>query len=145
MKIVVDIDKLRNGTIIDIANDLGCEIKYPKMDIALFQEDESEEDFKKRLNEANEKNDIIFDNYMNNLLDWLENNDYLRDYGEIEILDRDLYLNDIIIKSGDKVFQVKLNNIFYEGDSQDMKVHGIECTYLETYDKWIKELQEENI
>lgn len=85
---------LRNQSIISLANDLGCKIEHPGMpenkywyEIAEKINNKEEIDnelqmkFDKEVEKNNKKFDIIFNNYMESLVNWLDDNGYIKDVG----------------------------------------------------------------
>ena len=82
---------LRNQSIISLASDLGCEIEYPRIpenkywcEIAEKINNKEEIDnelqmkFEKEIEKNNKKFDKIFNDYMESLVDWLDDNGYKR-------------------------------------------------------------------
>ena len=83
---------LRNQSIISLASDLGCEIEYPRIpenkywcEIAEKINNKEEIDnelqmkFEKEIEKNNKKFDKIFNDYMESLVDWLDDNGYIKD------------------------------------------------------------------
>lgn len=64
----IQLNELSNGSIMSIANDLGCPIEYPKMDFNISG---------KRDNSiVQEENNRKFDNYMGSIIEQLVNKGY---------------------------------------------------------------------
>lgn len=83
---------LRNQSIISLASDLGCDIEYPKMpenkywcEIAekINNKEEINSELQMKFDKEHEKVhkewDKIFNNYMESLVDWLDDNGYIKD------------------------------------------------------------------
>ena len=83
---------LRNQSIISLASDLGCDIEYPKIPKNKYWceiakkinnkeeiDSELQEKFDKEIEKNNKKFDKIFDDYMESLIDWLDDNGYIKD------------------------------------------------------------------
>ena len=64
----IDLKKLSNGSIMSIADDLGCPIEYPKMDFNMSG--------KRDNNIVQEENNRKFDNYRGSIIEWLVNKGY---------------------------------------------------------------------
>jgi len=79
--IKIDLDKLTNGAVITIADELGCEYEYPTLKINIFGDEiqeliKTEEGRKKAdkmLEEEQIRIDREFNDYIYNVRDWLEN------------------------------------------------------------------------
>ena len=85
---------LRNQSIISLTNDLGCKIeypRYPRISENKYQSEIAEKEFNKekidnelqmRFDKEQEKLDKewdkIFSNYMESLVNWLDDNGYIR-------------------------------------------------------------------
>lgn len=87
----IKLGDLRNQSIISLANDLGCKIEYPNMpsnkywcDIAekINNKEEVDDELQAKFDEDQERVDKewdkIFDNYMDSLVNWLDEHDYIR-------------------------------------------------------------------
>lgn len=77
----IDIDELENGMIIAIAQAMGYEYNMPVMERNKYlKRDMTEEDeikFWKEQEKIRDKYDIIFREYMDDIFDWLKENNYL--------------------------------------------------------------------
>ena len=73
----IPVEELSNGTIIQIATELGCDIPYPDMPMNKYMEVITD-DFKKKYEEEQERVGeeihILFDKYIDDLIEWLYNN-----------------------------------------------------------------------
>lgn len=65
----VNLSKLTVGTILSIADELGCPHQYPKMDFNISGKRNDEEVMK--------ENNLKFDEYYNNVINQLANNHYI--------------------------------------------------------------------
>lgn len=65
---IENLSKLTNGTIMSIAMDLGCPVKYPKLNFT---------------GDTYEENDQKFEEYMRDLREWLEKEGYLVEIGRV--------------------------------------------------------------
>ena len=70
--IKIDLDKLTNGTIRCIADELGCEYEYPTFKIDEIQTKEGIKKAYKMLEEERARFDKEFNDYIRNVRDWLE-------------------------------------------------------------------------
>ena len=78
--IKIDLDELTNGTVISIAEELGCKLEYPKFRINIFGDEiqeliETEEGRKKAdemLKEEGIRFDKAFDEFIYSIRGWLE-------------------------------------------------------------------------
>lgn len=88
--LVIDINKLTNGTVYMIAKDLGCKIEYPSIKwgkytpgyMAMLSEKEYQElikseKFKQEQERLNEEQDRDIEEFYDSLGEWLEENGYL--------------------------------------------------------------------
>ena len=76
-----------NGVIIEIANELGCPCKYPEIERNKFLTLEyakyehitdftTQEEYDKEVERVNKINNERFDEYMNNIIEWLKGKRY---------------------------------------------------------------------
>ena len=85
---------LRNQSIISLATDLGCGIEYPSMPVNKYWyniaekinnkeevDDELRDKFDKDQERVHKEWDKLFDDYMESLVDWLDDNGYIKDIG----------------------------------------------------------------
>ena len=88
----IKLGDLRNQTIISLASDLGCKVEYPSMPVNKYWcdiaekinnkeevDDELQNKFDEDQERVNKEYDEIFDDYMNNLVNWLDDNGYIKD------------------------------------------------------------------
>ena len=96
----IPLNMLRNGTIIDICNDLGCEIKYPNIPLNKYMKEmmeiekkdnvskEEKIEIRKKFDEEQKILDIkfnmLFADYMNNLTEWLVEDRWKDKYKDID-------------------------------------------------------------
>lgn len=77
-----------NGLIIEIANELGCPYKYPEIEQNKFLTSEyvkyeyitdftTQEEYDKEVERVNKINNERFDEYMNNIIEWLKEEGYI--------------------------------------------------------------------
>lgn len=69
----------RNSTIIDIVWDLGCPIKYPKIEQNKYcmSFPEKEEEFNIEQERVDKINQERFDKFMEDIISWLKENKYI--------------------------------------------------------------------
>ena len=82
----IPVEKLSNGTIIQIARELGCNIPCPKIPVNKYFSEiwnkfengiDITDEFKKKYEEEQERIekeiDVLFDKYIDNLVEWIYN------------------------------------------------------------------------
>lgn len=85
---------LRNQSIISLANDLGCDVGYPAHPMNKYWYEIAEKEhnkemidnelqmkFDKEQKKVDKEWDKLFNNYMESLVDWLDDNGYIKDVG----------------------------------------------------------------
>jgi len=83
---------LRNQSIINLASDLGCKIEYPNMPVNKYWcdiaekinnkeevDDELQNKFDEERERINKEYDEIYSNYIESLVNWLDDNGYIKD------------------------------------------------------------------
>lgn len=114
MMLNIPLEGLRNQSIISICNDLGCKIEYPDhienkymkdiIDATNNEDKEKLGEIKKLFDEEQKKIDMVWDirfkEYMNKLVEWLENKEWM---GE----NRDIDLRELVNKAREQDISIK--------------------------------------
>ena len=74
--IKIDLNELTNGTVICIADELGCEYEYPTFKMNIYRDELQTKEGRKKAYKMLEEERIRFDkefnDYIRNVRDWLE-------------------------------------------------------------------------
>ena len=74
--IKIDLNKLTNGTVMCIADELGCEYEYPTFKMNIYKDEIQTKEERKKVDEMLEEErarfDKEFNDYIRNVRDWLE-------------------------------------------------------------------------
>ena len=77
----IKLEYLTNGDIISLAQYLGCDYEEPVMKINKYIMDypEHEKEFEEEQEKNSKEYNMKFDKYMDDVIDWLYNHNYLED------------------------------------------------------------------